>query len=93
MKLTPQLREQIRLSILRQLDAASIGTYGLGTGLLLSMLRAEGMGSLETEQLAAELQYLQDKGFIALPTKLISPEMKTYRITADGRDFWAQHDQ
>lgn len=87
--LDPQQRELARLSILRHLDASSGATAGLGETLLQVMLRNEG-SPLTIEQLKAELEYLQDKQFIAPLTKAISPELKLWRITAAGRDAYAQ---
>lgn len=87
MNLTPQQREQIRLSVLRYGEAAD--QYGLAESLLLQFVRSEGHRRLSREQLEAELIYLRDKGLITLVPKEISPENAAWRITAAGRDFLA----
>lgn len=85
-----QQREQIRLCCLRHLDAAGATPYGLSSALLLQFIRNEGFRQLDSVGLAAELQYLEDKGLIAKCPKTVSPENPHWRITAEGRDFYAQ---
>lgn len=87
--MTPDEREQLRLSLLRFLDANATGRF-LGTGLLLQMAKAEGRGELTGAEVEAELRYLLDKGFVEMVAKQISPENKTWRVTAAGRDAFAQ---
>jgi hypothetical protein len=87
MNLEPKMREQVRLCLLRYLDAATPGA--LATSLLKQMLHGEGY-ALEKEGVFAELSYLRDKGFVANPAKSISPEVVTWSITAAGRDTYAQ---
>ena len=87
--LTPSQRELVRLSLLRYLDAAE--GFGLGEGILLSSIRAEGFRVVDEASLQKELQYLQDKGFVAVAEKTISPELRRWRITANGRDLLAQN--
>ncbi|MFO1461253.1 MAG: hypothetical protein U1G08_17855 [Verrucomicrobiota bacterium] len=82
-------REQLRLSLLRFLDANATGRF-LGTGLLHQMAKAEGRGDLTGAEVEGELRYLLDKGFVEMVAKQISPENKTWRITASGRDAFAQ---
>ena len=84
---SPQL-EQIRLSVLRYCDAA--GQFGLAAPLLLQFVRSEGFRNLTRAQLESELAYLCDKGLLAPVPKEISPENRLWRITAAGRDFFAQ---
>jgi hypothetical protein len=88
--MTPAQREQIRLSILRYLESA--GWPGLGTGLILASIRAEGLRQLTQEQLIEELHYLADpsKDLIAGVGKLVSPENNRWHITATGRDWLAK---
>ncbi len=86
--MTPAQRERLRLSILRYL-AANPTRFGMGAQLLLQYLVAEGSPVDETS-LDAELLYLSDKGFIQEASKPISPEMRSWRITANGRDLFAQ---
>jgi hypothetical protein len=85
MSVTPEQREQIRLSLLR---------YGLGSftvGLARQYLASEGFRGLSKEEVRAEILYLADpsKGFLRQNDKLISPEVATYSTTANGRDYLA----
>jgi hypothetical protein len=86
---TPQDREQLRLSLLRFLDANPT-RYGLGTELLLQMARNEGRPALTKAEVEAELLYLADKDYAMEALKGVSPENKAWRLTATGRDFYAQ---
>lgn len=80
--------EQLRLSILRFLDA-NTSDFGLPTDFLLQQARAEGRHLLRRHELEAELTYLSEKGLILSVTKSISPERRSWRITATGRDHYA----
>ena len=82
MELTPELREQIRLSLLRYCLART------RPGLLRANLRGEGV-PLDREALELELLYLADKGYLVSEEKTISPENKFWRTTAAGRDYLA----
>lgn len=88
--MTKQQREQIRLSILRYCDCAD--EFGLGEPLLLQFIRSEGFRTLSAAKFHAEIVYLADKSFLAKVPKLISPENPAWRITAAGRDFFAEQD-
>jgi hypothetical protein len=86
MNLTPELREQVRLSLLR---------YGLGTftvGLARQYLASEGFRGLSREDVQAEIDYLADagKGLLAHESKPVSPEVRKYKTTAAGRDYLAE---
>jgi hypothetical protein len=83
-----QTREQLRLSLLRFLDENPT-RFGLGLPLLAQRARAEGF-PVDTENLDAELLYLEDAKFVVQPAKVLSPENRTFRITKEGRDFRAQ---
>lgn len=87
MQLSPEQREQVRLSILRYCESAD--QYGLAATLLLQFLRSEGFRALSADRLRVELLYLADKSFLVLVAKPISPENQAWRITANGRDFLA----
>ena len=88
---TSAQRETIRLSALRHLEAQRAGArFGLGTALLLQLIRNEGFRELTAPDLEAELQYLADKGLTEQAMKLVSPENRNWRITATGRDHYAQ---
>ena len=81
-ELTPEAREQVRLSLLRYALRPS------RPGILRASLRAEGY-KLDDETVDHEITYLSDKGLIKSEFKFISPENKFWRTTADGRDYLA----
>jgi hypothetical protein len=83
MNLTPTQREQLRLAILRLCLAA------LRSRLLLCYLRAEGFQRLEAEELDLEITYLADKQLLTSASGPVSPELKNWRTTAQGRDCLA----
>lgn len=79
--------EQLRLSLLRFLDAsAAASTRGMTESLLWQMARNEGREGLTLAEVRAELMYLKDRNLICQVPKPISPELRLWRITADGRD-------
>lgn len=82
-------REQLRLSLLRFLEANN-SRFGLPTDFLLQRARAEGRSLLLLDQVETELTYLADKGLVDEVLKSISPERRAFRITAIGRDYYAQ---
>ena len=83
-------REQVRLCILRHLDAAAESSFPISTSMLRQFIASEGFRQLDEPGLRGELQYLEDKGLIAKSPKVISPENPHWRITAAGRDLYAQ---
>lgn len=89
--MTAAERQQVRLSLLRYLDAAADASPGRGIGeaVLQQYLIAEGFsgGSMMAK---AELGYLADKGFVVPVAKGLSPEIVSWRILAAGRDAYAQ---
>ena len=86
-----QLREQVRLSLLRHLDANN-SQYGLTSRLLLQQIHSDGFRTVEPAALQNELIYLADKLLVKQIDKLLSPEVEAWRITAAGRDYFAQND-
>lgn len=84
-----QQREQVRLSLLRHLDANAGQRFGLTESVMLMQLRAEGFG-LQLPELRAELAYLQGRSLAAPQAKAISPENPNWQITSAGRDEYAQ---
>jgi hypothetical protein len=84
MNLTPPQREQVRLSILR------LCTTPLRPSLLLCYLRSEGFARLQLEQLELEITYLADKQLLTSANGPVSPELKHWRTTAEGRDTLAE---
>jgi len=86
---SPDEREQRRLSILRHL-ARNPTRWGYNVALIRQLLAADGM-PCGADALEAELLYLEDKGLVARTEKIISPELRAWRITAAGRDYAAEH--
>jgi hypothetical protein len=84
MNLTPPQREQLRLTILRLCQDP------LRPVLLLAYLRSEGFKQLPPEQLDLEITYLADKQLLTSANGPVSPELKHWRTTANGRDALAQ---
>lgn len=80
--------EQLRLSLLLALKHAGdmfVGETELHFGVSLN-----GFRGLDLSDVRSELQYLADKGLIVRnERKLISPEVRQWRITATGRDYLA----
>lgn len=87
--MTTEEREQVRLSLLRYLDANAGRKFGLTTAVMAQMLTGDGL-ACSREEAEAELAYLRDKGLIRRQTKLVSPELAAWEITAEGRDFYAR---
>ena len=81
-------REQLRLSLLRFLDATP--TRSTSLTLLTQYARSEGRSTLKAGEVEAELDYLRDKGLVARPNKIISPENQAWVITGAGRDAYAE---
>ena len=80
--------EQLRLSLLRFLEA-NVTRYALPTAVLRQMARAEG-SQVSAEEVEAELRYLEDGDLVTVNSKMVSPEIRAWRITKAGRDFYAQ---
>ena len=85
--MTPENRQQLRLSLLTQAEAASergLTLQGYLIGAKTSGLQVNGSDLLK------EIVYLTDKGLMKSESPLISPELIRVRITAQGRDYLAQ---
>lgn len=80
--LTPELREQVRLNVLRYCLRRT------RSGMIAAQLRSEGF-KLDAETIALEVQYLTDKNLLTVENKIVSPENQFFRTTADGRDYLA----
>lgn len=83
--------EQLRLALLRYLDAAAVSApaRGISTELLAQYLKSDGFPA-DMPRTEAELTYLEGKGLVATHRKAINPENKLWMITAAGRDAYAQ---
>lgn len=99
--MTPAIREQARLAVLRYLDAAADSAPGRGisTAVLSQHLRAEGFVLAPGEDPATPTpklfavsicRYLQGKGLVGETTKAVSPEVTEWIITSAGRDEYAR---
>jgi len=88
--MNPTQRELYRTALLRVLEANET-QWGLSAPVLAVHVALFGFRGLGAELASTELRYLQDKGFVSAPTKAISPENQTWRITAAGRDWLAQN--
>ena len=86
--MTPAHRELYRTALLRVLEANET-QWGLSAPVLAVHAAVFGFRGLGAELASSELRYLQDKGFVSVPSKAISPENQTWRITAAGRDWLA----
>lgn len=82
-------RELFRIALLRVLEANGT-TRGLGVQALQIFIGAFGFRTPDLETLLGEMRYLEDKGFVTIVGKAISPENKCWRITATGRDELAE---
>jgi hypothetical protein len=82
-----ETRELFRTALLRILDANNT-QFGLGVTALGHLVGAYGF-TATADEIKVEIQYLQDKQFVATQDKPISPENRRWRITAEGRDFVA----
>jgi len=87
--MTPEQRELFRISLLRVLDA-NRSQFGFGLTALATLVLRFGF-KVGPDDVEPEIIYLEDKGFVTLIGKAISPENRTWRITADGRDYLASN--
>jgi hypothetical protein len=84
MNLTPNQREQLRYTIMRLCCTA------MRPVLLLCYLRSEGFQGLQPHELELEILYLADKQLLTSEKGAVSPELKHWRTTAQGRDCLAE---
>ncbi len=87
----PTQREQMRLSVLRYLDAAAESNPGRGisAAVLRQHLVAEGQPA-DLTRVNAELVYLEGHGYVERVKKGFSPEVPLWLITSKGRDEYAR---
>lgn len=86
--MNPAVRELFRQNLLRQLDAAAPVALPMPQLSVGALVR----GFTPTDgELAADLQYLADKGLVVAADKTVSPENKRWRITAAGCDHVAEN--
>lgn len=88
--MNPQQRELYRAALLRVLDANET-QWGLSASVVEIHAAQFGFRHSGVLTVDKELRYLRDKGLVDNPSKTISPENQTWRITATGRDWLAQN--
>jgi hypothetical protein len=81
--------ELVRVSIMMVL-AANNSKFGMGLDLICHLGMVYGLANVSKSAVEEELRYLIDKGLVAHVEKVVSPENAKYRITAEGRDWYAQ---
>lgn len=72
------------------LEERASNRFGLSVNAISIFLVQYGFRNAPIPDINAELLYLQDKTFVAIVGKQISPENTCWRITAAGRDHVAQ---
>lgn len=82
--------EQLRLSLLRYLDENPT-RFGLPASFLRQRAASEGF-SADVPAVERELDYLTEKNLVTVVNKEVSPENRAWRISANGRDYRAQHE-
>ena len=82
-------RELFRLAILRVLDANRT-RFGLSPAAIRIHVQQFGFGP-KPEDVQAGLDYLEGKGFVFVPSKAISPENQTWKITDAGEIELEKH--
>lgn len=85
----PEQRELFRVALLRVLDANQT-RFGLRAAALQMHVVQFGF-TPDLYDVQRELEYLADKTWAAPVVKEMSPENKTWRITAAGRDWLASN--
>jgi hypothetical protein len=85
--MTPASRELFRRNLLRQL--VQIRAFAAPAAVLRNGAQIEGF-DVSIAVVTDEMQYLCDKGLAREESKLLSPEVKRWRLTAEGRDYVAQ---
>ena len=86
--MTHELREQLRINLLNQANAAS--HFGLTDSAYRQGARTQGY-QVELEDVKREIEYLADAGFLKAVEKAISPVLRKHRITKEGRDWLDIH--
>jgi hypothetical protein len=82
--MSPEQRELFRLALLRIAEANDT-RYGLSAQAFAIHANPFGFTPALGDTVR-ELEYLQQKGFLQISAKAISPENRQWKITATGRD-------
>jgi hypothetical protein len=54
--------------------------------------QSRGFPSVTNEEIRMELDYLTEAGLLELQAKVLSPEVKLWKVTKLGRDFLAENE-
>ena len=87
--MNPEQRENLRLGLLQVLADHNLRWGMPERGLPVCLLTERGI-PCQPDEMAAELQYLADAGLVETMNKVISPELRSWRITKAGRDHLAE---
>lgn len=86
--MSPAELQNLRVAVAQQLRSA--GGYALPVEALSRGARLVGFPTITEAEIRAELVYLADKQLVAVDQKIVSPELKRWRLTAAGRDWLAE---
>lgn len=84
--MTAELRHSLRKALLLIARSAPLGLTIESARVMLGGFALQPT----TGEIRDEIAYLVDKGLLAPVEKKISPELKAWRVTADGRDYLAE---
>lgn len=84
--MTAEQRNILRVTLLLVARSAPLG---LTLAFAPTALRVRSIQAT-TDEIGDEIAYLCDKGMLAPVPKKLSPEIKAWRITAEGRDHLAE---
>ncbi len=85
--MTPETQKLFRINILLQLRAA--GRLGLTINELVLGAKAQGHSTSTADDVREEIEYVTDKKQVEKLPQEISPEVESFRVTANGRDWLA----
>jgi hypothetical protein len=54
--------------------------------------QSRGFPTVTNEEIRMELDYLTEAGLLELQAKVLSPEVKLWKLTKQGRDFLAENE-
>lgn len=87
--MNPRQRELFRNALLVAISDFP-ASYPPSVHLLKQEVTRHGFVGIEEAEITTELVYLADKGLVVEDKKLVSPENKNFRLTAEGRDYLAE---
>lgn len=89
--LTPRQRELLQVAILETL-LASGSRFGLNGEAITFHVR-ESFPHITSDQVEPELDYLTEKGLVALVGKVLEPANRQWKLSAQGRDFLSERQE